>query len=148
LNSCPNAGREFFGISDIENGGKTMSNDYGRLDGKIAIVTGGTQGLGATIATLFAERGAAGIVICGRNAAKGEAKAAEIGKATGTKVVYVQADLEQVEDARKVVAACDSAFGRVDALVRRRLPIAARSSIPARSCSTGCLPSTCGRRSS
>jgi hypothetical protein len=94
-----------------------MSNDYGRLDGKIAIVTGGTQGLGATIATLFAERGAAGIVICGRNAAKGEAKAEEIGKATGTKVVYVQADLGEVEDARKVVASCDSAFGRVDALV-------------------------------
>ena len=94
-----------------------MNNDYGRLDGKIAIVTGGTQGLGAAIATLFAERGAAGIVICGRNAAKGEAKAAEIGKATGTRVVYVQADLEKVEDARKVVAACDTEFGRVDALV-------------------------------
>ncbi|MEK1930707.1 MAG: SDR family NAD(P)-dependent oxidoreductase, partial [Pararhizobium sp.] len=94
-----------------------MSNDYGRLDGKIAIVTGGTQGLGATIATLFAERGAAGIVICGRNAMKGEAKAAEIGKATGTNVVYVQADLGKVEDTRKVVAACDAQFGRVDALV-------------------------------
>ena len=94
-----------------------MSNDYGRLDGKIAIVTGGTQGLGAAIATLFAERGAAGIVICGRNATKGEAKAAEISKATGTRVVYVQADLEKVEDARKVVSSCDTQFGRVDALV-------------------------------
>ncbi len=94
-----------------------MSKDHGRLDGKIAIVTGGTQGLGATIATLFAERGAAGIVICGRNATKGEAKAAEIQRATGTRVVYVQADLEQVADAAKVVAACDREFGRVDALV-------------------------------
>jgi NAD(P)-dependent dehydrogenase (short-subunit alcohol dehydrogenase family) len=94
-----------------------MSNEYGRLDGKIAIVTGGTQGLGATIASLFAARGAAGIVICGRNIAKGEAKAAEIGKATGAKIVYIQADLGEVEDARKVVAACDAEFGRVDALV-------------------------------
>ena len=51
------------------------------LDGKIAIVTGGTQGLGATIARLFAERGAKGIVICGRNEAKGKAKAAEISAA-------------------------------------------------------------------
>lgn len=94
-----------------------MSTDPGRLDGKIAIVTGGTQGLGATIARLFAERGAKGIVICGRNEAKGEAKAAEISAATGTRVVYVKADLGKVEDARNVVHACDEAFGRVDALV-------------------------------
>ncbi|WP_429815635.1 SDR family oxidoreductase [Ensifer sp. B1-9] len=89
----------------------------GQMQGKIAIVTGGTQGLGAAIAGLFAERGAAGIVICGRNAAKGRAKAEEIGKASGAKVVYVEADLEKVELARKVVAACDAEFGRVDALV-------------------------------
>ncbi|MEY9163340.1 NAD(P)-dependent dehydrogenase (short-subunit alcohol dehydrogenase family) [Sinorhizobium fredii] len=94
-----------------------MGKDYARLDGKVAVVTGGTQGLGATIAGLFAERGAAGIVICGRHAAKGEAKATEIGEATGAKVVYVQADLERVEDARAVVAAWDREFGRVDGLV-------------------------------
>ena len=94
-----------------------MAQEYGRLDGKIAIVTGGTQGLGATVATLFAERGATGIVICGRNAGKGEEKAAEIARSTGAKVVYVQADLEKVEDAAKVVSACDAAFGRVDAMV-------------------------------
>lgn len=88
-----------------------------RLDGKIAVVTGGTQGLGATIARLFAERGAAGLVICGRNAAKGEAKAKEISGATGVATLYVKADLGAVEDARAVVAACDEAFGRVDALV-------------------------------
>lgn len=94
-----------------------MSTDTGRLDGKIAIVTGGTQGLGAAIAALFAERGAEGIVICGRNEAKGEAKAAEISAKTGVKVVYVKADLSKVEDAQNVVARCDSMFGRVDALV-------------------------------
>ncbi|WP_439605215.1 SDR family oxidoreductase [Shinella sp.] len=88
-----------------------------RLDGKIAVVTGGTQGLGATIARLFAERGAAGLVICGRNAAKGEAKAKEISGATGVATLYVKADLAVVEDARAVIAACDAAFGRVDALV-------------------------------
>ncbi|MGH6805940.1 MAG: SDR family NAD(P)-dependent oxidoreductase, partial [Ensifer adhaerens] len=66
-----------------------MTEQYGRLDGKIAIVTGGTQGLGATIASLFAERGARGLVICGRNAAKGEAKANEIREASGAQVLYV-----------------------------------------------------------
>src|SRR3979490_404938 len=95
---------------------KLMSAHHGRLDGKIAIVTGGTQGLGATITRLFAERGAKGIVICGRNETKGQAKATEIERATGAKVVYVKADLGNVDDARNVVAACDDAFGRVDAL--------------------------------
>lgn len=94
-----------------------MTNDHGRLDGKIAIVTGGTQGLGASIARLFAERGASGVVICGRNEAKGRAKAAEIEGETGARTVYVQADLSRVDDARKVVAVCDQVFGRVDALV-------------------------------
>ena len=67
-----------------------------RLDGKIAVVTGGTQGLGAEVARLFAERGAAGLVICGRSVAKGEAKAEEIAARYGTQVHFVAADLAQV----------------------------------------------------
>ena len=94
-----------------------MTIDHSRLDGRIAIVTGGTQGLGATIARLFAERGVNGLVICGRNEQKGKAKADEIAAATGAKVVYVKADLEQVDDAKNVVHVCDQTFGRVDALV-------------------------------
>jgi NAD(P)-dependent dehydrogenase (short-subunit alcohol dehydrogenase family) len=88
-----------------------------RLDGKIAVVTGGTQGLGAAIARLFAERGAAGIVTCGRSREKGEAVAAEIRKTHGTDVVFVPADLARVEDCEAVIAAADKAFGRVDTLV-------------------------------
>jgi NAD(P)-dependent dehydrogenase (short-subunit alcohol dehydrogenase family) len=84
--------------------------------GKVAVVTGGTQGLGEQIARMFAARGAAGIVICGRNARKGKAVAADIGK-DGAKVKFVQADLADVDDCRKVIAAADKAFGRVDALV-------------------------------
>lgn len=91
--------------------------DLSRMDGKIAIVTGGTQGLGAEIARLFAERGAKGIVICGRNAANGARKAAEISGEFGTDVRYVQADLGNVDDVHAVTEACDQAFGRVDALV-------------------------------
>ncbi|MDB5525650.1 MAG: fabG2 [Rhizobium sp.] len=94
-----------------------MSENAARLDGKIAVVTGGTQGLGATVARLFAERGAEGIVICGRNRDKGEAKAREITSATGVKVVYQQADLEKIDNVRTVIARADQEFGRVDALV-------------------------------
>ncbi|MGO4387454.1 SDR family oxidoreductase [Microvirga sp. 2YAF29] len=82
----------------------------------IAVVTGGTQGLGETIARTLAERGAAGLVICGRNAERGEAVARDI-TAQGCRTEFVQADLEKVEDARKVTAQADSAFGRVDVLV-------------------------------
>ncbi len=88
-----------------------------RLDGKVAVVTGGTQGLGAAIARRFAEAGAAGIVICGRNRAKGAAMAEAISGETGVAVAFVAADLGQVADCRAVVAAADANFGRVDVLV-------------------------------
>ncbi|MGO7900821.1 SDR family oxidoreductase [Rhizobium ruizarguesonis] len=87
------------------------------IDGKIAVVTGGTQGLGAAIARLFAKAGAAGIVICGRNAGKGSTVAASITNETGVPVTFAPADLERVEDCRSVLARTDSEFGRVDILV-------------------------------
>ena len=89
----------------------------GRLDGKIAIVTGGTQGLGVAVAKLFAERGVAGLVTCGRSADKGRAVAAEITATSGVPVEFAAADLAKVEDCRAVVATADRRFGRVDVLV-------------------------------
>ena len=65
------------------------------LNGKIALVTGGTQGLGAAVARLFGERQAAGIVICGRNEANGKAQAGVIADATGVPIHFVPADLGQ-----------------------------------------------------
>jgi len=87
-----------------------------RIDGRVAIVTGGTQGLGEEIASLFVERGATGLVICGRNADKGKAVAERLTQ-RGCRTEYVKADLGVLEDCRKVVAAADAAFGRVDVLV-------------------------------
>ena len=51
-----------------------------QLAGKIAVITGGTQGLGETTARLFAERGAAGLVICGRNRERGQAVADDLSR--------------------------------------------------------------------
>ncbi|MEW7009454.1 SDR family oxidoreductase [Lentilitoribacter sp. EG35] len=88
-----------------------------RIDGKIAVITGGTQGLGAAVARLFADAGAAGIVIVGRGVEKGEAKASEITQATGVSVHMVTADLADMDDVRSIMNKADDLFGRVDILV-------------------------------
>ena len=86
------------------------------LQGKVAVVTGGTQGLGAAIAHLLAERGARAVVICGRNRDKGQAQVERI-RQTGAQALYVPADLALVDDCRNVVQQADRQFGRVDILV-------------------------------
>jgi NAD(P)-dependent dehydrogenase (short-subunit alcohol dehydrogenase family) len=87
-----------------------------QMHGRVAVVTGGTQGLGEAVARLFAARGAAGLVICGRNAGRG-ARVADSITADGCKTVFVQADLADVDDCRRVIAAADTSFGTLHALV-------------------------------
>jgi NAD(P)-dependent dehydrogenase (short-subunit alcohol dehydrogenase family) len=84
--------------------------------GKVAIVTGGTQGLGEATARLFASRGAAGLVVCGRNDERGLRVAGEL-SGRGCRTVFVRADLAGVGDCRKVVAVAEEEFGRVDSLI-------------------------------
>jgi NAD(P)-dependent dehydrogenase (short-subunit alcohol dehydrogenase family) len=86
------------------------------MQGKIAVVTGSTQGLGEAIAHLFADRGAAGLVITGRNADRGAKVKAALEK-KGAKALFVQADLADIKDVKKVIPAAEKAFGKVDALV-------------------------------
>jgi hypothetical protein len=86
------------------------------MDGKIAVVTGSTQGLGEAIAHLFADRGVTGLVIAGRNARNGARVKADLER-KGVRTVFVEADLAKMDDTRKLIAACDKEFGRVDALV-------------------------------
>jgi len=95
---------------------KTESVSNLSMDGKIAVVTGSTQGLGEAISHLFVERGVKGIVITGRNGERG-AKVKAALEAKGAKVVFVQAELGKVEDVRKIMKACGDTFGKVDALV-------------------------------
>ena len=90
--------------------------DKTSLTGKYAIVTGSSQGLGEAIARLFVERGAAGLIICGRNAERGKAVAAALHSDT-CQVHFVQADLANVDDCRRIVAAADEHFGAVHILV-------------------------------
>ncbi|MEZ5904209.1 MAG: hypothetical protein R3C69_03580 [Geminicoccaceae bacterium] len=61
----------------------------GGFEGKVAIVTGGTQGLARGDGLPFVERGARGVVICGRNAEKGERVRADLA-AAGAEVASSQ----------------------------------------------------------
>jgi NAD(P)-dependent dehydrogenase (short-subunit alcohol dehydrogenase family) len=90
--------------------------DVRQFAGKIAVVTGSTQGLGEATARLFAERGAAGLVICGRNEEGGDRVASEI-SASGCPTRFVLADLADVDACRRVVEAAEDEFRRVDTLV-------------------------------
>ena len=90
--------------------------DKTSLTGKYAIVTGSTQGLGEAIARMFKARGVAGLIICGRNAERGNAVAASLHSDT-CQVHFVQADLANVDDCRRVVAAADEHFRAVHILV-------------------------------
>ena len=87
-----------------------------RLNGKVIIATGGTQGIGEAVALQAAREGAAGVVVCGRQQDKGRTVAARV-QELGSVAEYVPADLAIVDDCRNVVRRCDERFGRVDGLV-------------------------------
>ena len=97
-------------------GARAADGSARQFAGKVAAITGGTQGLGEAIARLFAARGAAGLAICGRNVENGERVASEI-SGTGCPTEYVHADLERVADCRNFIDSAESSFGRLDILV-------------------------------
>ena len=85
------------------------------LTGKVILVSGGTQGLGAGIARAAAREGAT-LVLAGRNAEHGEQVAAEL-TAAGAEASYVQADITDVAQAVAAVRTTVSRHGRIDSLV-------------------------------
>lgn len=87
----------------------------GRLDGKVAIITGSNSGVGAATAKLFAKEGAK-VVISARRLPQLEEVAAEI-RANGGEVLVVQTDVSKVEDAENLIAEAVKAYGTVDVLV-------------------------------
>jgi NAD(P)-dependent dehydrogenase (short-subunit alcohol dehydrogenase family) len=90
--------------------------DLFRLDGKSAIVTGASKGLGRAIAAALAQAGA-GVAISSRSRDEIEAAAREIEGETGRRIVPVAADVRDEAGTKRLVAAAAEAFGRVDILV-------------------------------
>lgn len=86
----------------------------GRLTGQVALVTGGTSGIGRATAQLFAAEGAQ-VVITGRREAHGRKVVEEITEAGG-KAVFICADHAALEDCSRVITELIAAFGRLDIL--------------------------------
>jgi NAD(P)-dependent dehydrogenase (short-subunit alcohol dehydrogenase family) len=87
----------------------------GRLDNKVAIITGGNSGIGRATAALFCREGAK-VIISARRAENNKVVVDEI-SAAGGDISSVSADVTKPEDCKRVVAAAIETYGRIDILV-------------------------------
>jgi len=83
-----------------------------KLDGKVAIVTGSTSGMGRATAVLFAREGAK-VVVTGRNEERAKAVVDQI-KSEGNEAIYALVDTSKVEDVKKLVDVTLDTYGTVD----------------------------------
>jgi len=86
------------------------------LGGKVAVVTGSTQGLGEATARLFQQRGIRGLIITGRNAERGQVVAKSLTTEMCT-AHFVPGDLANLDDCRRIIQAADDHFGTLHILV-------------------------------
>ena len=90
--------------------------DLFRLDGRRALVTGGSRGLGKVIATALAQAGA-DVALCSRDLDQSRAAAADIASATGRRAVGFAADVTRSEDVARLAAEIESSLGPTDIIV-------------------------------
>src|SRR5690606_32107502 len=86
----------------------------GKLQDKVAVITGGVSGIGAATARLFAQEGAK-LVLVDFNEEKGNAFVDEL-KSEGYEVVFVKADVTSEEDVKNIYDVALDTFGKVDIL--------------------------------
>src|SRR3954467_11231052 len=88
----------------------------GKLNGKVAVVTGASKGIGAGIAKQFAAEGASVIVNYASSKNDADKVVDEISK-RGGKAVAVQGDVARKAEVERLFAAAEKAFGKIDILV-------------------------------
>lgn len=86
----------------------------GKLDDKVALITGGTSGIGESSAMLFAQEGAQ-VIIVGRNKARGAEVASQM-VAKGYKSEYFSCDVANSEDIKMLRKMIDEKYGKLDIL--------------------------------
>lgn len=87
-----------------------------KLNGKTALVTGGSEGIGKGIALALAKEGV-DVAICARRMEPLQKTADEISKETGRKIVPITADLTKDADARNFIEKAHAALGRIDLMI-------------------------------
>jgi NAD(P)-dependent dehydrogenase (short-subunit alcohol dehydrogenase family) len=90
--------------------------DSFRIDGKIALITGGARGLGRAMATALAEAGA-NVALAGRTIGACEETAAAIAKSTGRRAKAFSADVTVGADVERLMSAVEADLGPIDILV-------------------------------
>ena len=85
-----------------------------RFEGKVALITGGTSGIGSTTAERFAAEGAR-VAITGRNQERGDQVVAAIA-ANGGEAIFIQSDVRLAADCRHAVEQTIERFGQIDVL--------------------------------
>ena len=86
------------------------------LTGRVAVIGGGSKGLGRACADSLAQEGAT-VVICSRNAQELDDAARQIRAATGAEVLAVPGDLSQLDDIQRLIQSAVDRYGRLDILV-------------------------------
>lgn len=94
---------------------KTVLDTF-RLEGRRALVTGGSKGLGLVMATALAEAGA-DVAVASRNLAECKAAAESIGRSTGRKALAFQADVTRADQVDRLVSQVTEGLGLVDILI-------------------------------
>ncbi len=87
----------------------------GRFEGRVALVTGSTQGVGEGLLTLMADEGLAGAVVTGRSRERGEAVQSAL-EARGCRAMFESVDLADPIAVAGLVTAAEAEFGRIDHL--------------------------------